>query len=125
MNSIKDKIVAFHACHQGASHNGTGKVCQDYAFSRFRAKDFYAVAIVSDGHGSSDYFRSDRGSKFAVRTTQEAINRFMQVMKETDLSSFRLEELMRQLEMNILYNLGKRFARIINAIRLRNRRRRR
>lgn len=108
MNSNKDKIVAFHSCHQGASHKKTGKVCQDYAFARFRAKDFYAVAIVSDGHGSDDYFRSDRGSKLAVRTTQEAINRFMHSMKDADLSLFRPEELMRQLEMNILYNWRKK-----------------
>lgn len=65
------------------------------------------MAIVSDGHGSNDYFRSDRGSKFAVRTAKKAINRFMYVMKDIDLSSLHPEELMRQLEMNILYNWRK------------------
>ena len=49
--------MEFHACHQGASHKRMGKVCQDYAFSRFYTKKFYAVAIVSDGHGSNDYFQ--------------------------------------------------------------------
>lgn len=109
MSSIKQKqsLLAFHSCHQGASHKRTGKVCQDYAFARFKPKDFYAIAIVSDGHGSNDYFRSDRGSRLAVQTTQKAVNQFMYSIKNADLSSFRPNELMRQLEMNIIYNWRK------------------
>lgn len=106
MNSTnhKQQILAFHSCHQGASHKKTGKVCQDFAFSRCKEKDFYAVAIVSDGHGSNDYFRSDLGSKLAVQKTQEAINRFMCITKESGISSYCADTMMRQLESNILYN---------------------
>lgn len=109
MSSTKrqERWLAFHACHQGASHKKTGKVCQDAAFSRCRANDFYAVAIVSDGHGSADYFRSDRGSELAVQTAREAINAFMRDVRRKDVASLSKDELMRQLEMNIVYNWRK------------------
>ncbi|MCR4889675.1 MAG: protein phosphatase 2C domain-containing protein [Ruminococcus sp.] len=55
---------AFNYTTTGASHILSRKVCQDASASL--ETDKYKLIVVSDGHGSSDCFRSDRGSKFAV-----------------------------------------------------------
>ncbi len=108
MNSIsqEQQLFAFHSCHQGASHKRIGKVCQDYAFSRCKPGDFYAIALVSDGHGSDDYFRSDRGAKYAVKKARTSIEHFMHTLKkgENTLSDERL----RQLETSIVYRWRKK-----------------
>ena len=57
---------SFHCTSIGASHIRKGTVCQDA--SSHVEKDTYTLAVISDGHGGDDYFRSDRGSKFAVET---------------------------------------------------------
>ncbi len=48
----------------GASHIKNNTVCQD-ASASLNTK-WYSTAVVCDGHGGEDYFRSDRGSKIAV-----------------------------------------------------------
>ncbi len=48
----------------GASHIKSNTVCQD-ASASLNTKG-YSVAVVCDGHGGEDYFRSDRGSKMAA-----------------------------------------------------------
>ena len=60
---------------QGASHVKHGKICQDFG-GHFRC-DNYAIAVVCDGHGGDAYIRSDRGSKFGVQATIDAIKAFM------------------------------------------------
>ncbi len=47
----------------GASHERSGKPCQDS--STILSGDGCFLAIVCDGHGGDDYFRSDRGSRMA------------------------------------------------------------
>lgn len=56
----------------GASHIAKNLQCQDSAFSK--TTDSYSFAVISDGHGGSDYFRSDRGSSFAVKAFSECID---------------------------------------------------
>ena len=112
MNSIKpNNMYAFHSSHQGASHKRKGLVCQDSAFSRFKSNDRYAIAIVSDGHGGKNYFRSDRGSRLAVETAYKSVRGFMENFMKPTSSKDLLSELcsnpdkfMRQLEANILYH---------------------
>jgi hypothetical protein len=60
---------------RGAGHIKIGKVCQDFG-GHIRC-DRYAVAVVCDGHGGDAYIRSDRGSKFCVEETLEAIRELM------------------------------------------------
>lgn len=55
----------------GASHIAKNLPCQDSAFSI--TTDSYSLAVISDGHGGNDYFRSDRGSSFAVKAFYECI----------------------------------------------------
>ena len=51
----------------GFSHISSKKPCQDYSL-QFQ-NDVASVIVVSDGHGSSNFTRSDRGSKFACEVT--------------------------------------------------------
>ncbi|MBE5893203.1 MAG: protein phosphatase 2C domain-containing protein [Lachnospiraceae bacterium] len=69
----------------GYSHISSKKPCQDYSI-RFQ-NDVASVIVVSDGHGSSNFTRSDRGSKFACEVTMEAVNGFLQ-----DLNLDKLED---------------------------------
>ena len=68
-----EKLV--HFC-QGESHKATGKVCQDYAMCS--TDNGIAVAVLSDGHGGSRYFRSDVGSKTIVECTFKKVMGFVE-----------------------------------------------
>lgn len=61
MNNYK----AFSILERGYSHLASGLPRQDNAYSV--SCDEYAIAAIADGHGSPQYFRSDRGSAFAVK----------------------------------------------------------
>jgi hypothetical protein len=79
-NSLPTSILTFGGVEdglsiQGASHIRHNKICQDFG-GHYRNDD-YAVAVVCDGHGSDPYFRSDRGSKFAVEAALDVIKEFM------------------------------------------------
>jgi hypothetical protein len=65
----------FSATSVGASHIKEGKPCQDYSAAWSSEK--MAIAAVADGHGGTPYFRSDRGSRFAVETVFECIKEFI------------------------------------------------
>ena len=56
---------------RGASHEETGSECQDSA--RVFLGDNFAVAAVSDGHGSEKHFRSAAGSEMATRVAIRSI----------------------------------------------------
>lgn len=58
----------------GASHEVIGLVCQDH--SAYETNEYYAVAVIADGHGSKKHFRSHLGSQFAVEATLETLRRF-------------------------------------------------
>jgi hypothetical protein len=78
---LPDAIVSFGGSEDGlsvlgASHLKSGKPCQDSG-GHHRCDEF-AVAVVCDGHGGDPYFRSDRGSKFAVETCIDSVREFMQ-----------------------------------------------
>lgn len=64
---------AFHFESIGASHLKKGTVCQD-AGAASEAED-YRLAVVCDGHGGEDYFRSDRGSRMAVQAFCECVEK--------------------------------------------------
>ena len=88
---------AFDLRCEGASHKKQNKGCQDYSFHV--QEDSYSAAIVCDGHGGSDYVRSDKGSQFAAESTNEMIQRFVnnqkvaEELKDPDKRENRLSEL--------------------------------
>ena len=69
----------FSRC-KGASHEVSGKVCQDYC--QEEVTDSYTIGVVSDGHGGDRYFRSDVGSKSAVEATLDCVREFVQTADE-------------------------------------------
>lgn len=75
---------SFSATHIGGSHVTAGTVCQDY--SGHFDEDKLTVAIVADGHGSSSFVRSDRGSRFAYQAAEKAIKEFVE---KTDFDALR------------------------------------
>lgn len=76
---MDSNMYSFHVIERGSSHILTGKPCQDYAASQY-TKD-YAIGVVADGHGSDRYFRSERGSKFAVEVTMTILQEFLSSTK--------------------------------------------
>lgn len=62
---------------QGESHIASGKVCQDYSYSKVY-ENGNAIAIVCDGHGGKRYFRSDIGAKIAAEVTEQKVKTFIE-----------------------------------------------
>ena len=88
----------------GASHIKKGTVCQD--FSGSVETDSYKLAVISDGHGGEDYFRSDRGSRFAVEAFCRCVEDAFAVSSPSD------EELS---DGSFLQNKAKNFSDALNA----------
>lgn len=76
-----------HTCI-GAKHIESGKPCQDYSATEVfgEQNDCYCIA-VSDGHGSDKYFRSDRGSRFAVEISINAVKEFVKELPEGTITA--------------------------------------
>jgi hypothetical protein len=107
-NKMNNRKV-FAVSVQGANHIKTGKVCQDYSLAVngthayyetciggqstlerenqpwFKPKPLGSIAIVADGHGGDDFFRSDIGSRFAVESTRNCIADFLREKRKKDL----------------------------------------
>ncbi len=65
------KFKGYALSVKGASHEEIGEGCQDSA--RIFIADEFAVATVSDGHGSEKHFRSAAGSEMATRIAIRSI----------------------------------------------------
>lgn len=102
-----DMYRSFHFTSIGASHIKKGTVCQDYSASA--EADSYKLAVISDGHGGADYFRSDRGSRFAVKAFCRCVADAFAVCTDTSQ-----EELT---ENSFLKNKAKNFADALGACR--------
>jgi serine/threonine protein phosphatase PrpC len=72
---VKTNYRSFATTKIGVSHTKNGKVCQDC--SADSSNGDLKIVAVSDGHGESNCFRSDRGAKFAVSCAIEAITSFV------------------------------------------------
>lgn len=93
----------------GASHEKTGLVCQDS--SAFKVSDSYAIAVVADGHGSKKHFRSHIGSKYAVESTIEAIDRFYEDTEEFEANFPKYHKMiLRNIEKQIIANWNSKVA---------------
>ena len=89
------KFRQFAATAQGTKYLDKGRNCQDYSC----AADFDNVQIiaVADGHGGSNYFRSETGSKLAVEILFEQVKIFCKDLKiserlsDTGIKNFKFE----------------------------------
>lgn len=66
----------FHLTARGASHIKKGKECQD-ASSSYQDDDCI-IAVVCDGHGGDDYFRSAIGSRIGCEVAEQNIRNFFE-----------------------------------------------
>ncbi|MDD6316549.1 MAG: protein phosphatase 2C domain-containing protein [Clostridia bacterium] len=70
-----DGVVGFAHTVIGHSHEKKGTVCQDASI--YIQKAGYTLIAVSDGHGSGNFPRSDRGSRFACQAAASAADTFV------------------------------------------------
>lgn len=63
----------------GASHIRKNKLCQDNS-AYLKGRNF-EVITVSDGHGGTKHFRSEKGSFFATQVINESISDFVNSIK--------------------------------------------
>jgi len=70
---------SFAVTEIGGSHIKHGKECQD-ASCKYSG-DAVSVAVVADGHGDDNCFRSDRGADFAVKCAAKGIAGFVEFHK--------------------------------------------
>ncbi len=73
-------IKVFHKSVKGASHNTSGKPCQDYSVSF--EEDGIQIAVVCDGHGGSTYVRSDIGARLAAETAIDCLRHFVRCISD-------------------------------------------
>ena len=98
------KYKAYNFTVIGASHKKAKKPCQDASVSL--NKDDYILTAVCDGHGGEDYFRSDRGSDFAVKAVKKCMSD-RDILPMQDL--FTMEELENvNPQMRFRYALGEK-----------------
>ena len=64
-----------HSTVIGDSHIKKGIVCQDS--SGVCVTNTFGIAVVADGHGSAKHFRSDVGSRIAVKITTGLLKNYM------------------------------------------------
>jgi len=86
----------------GADHIKHNLVCQDCADSYEDEK--LAVAVVADGHGSPQYFRSDKGSEYAVICAMDGIKTFVKdkPFPDENISNAEIYDKLRRLAGNII-----------------------
>ena len=90
----------YHISIRGGSHLERGTPCQDC--SQHVCNRRYAMAIVSDGHGSARHFRSDVGSKAAVEVTAGIIEECMGLGGFMDDLRLEPERTMRRITDSII-----------------------
>lgn len=69
-------MKAFNRTSIGHKHIRVNKVCEDASDSY--TSDTMTIAIVADGHGSDNYPRTDRGSRYAVQAAMNCVKEFME-----------------------------------------------
>lgn len=91
---------SIHVSVIGDSHIQRNIVCQDA--SGTCVTDDFAIAVVADGHGSSKHFRSDVGSKIAVRITIELLKNYMSMAEFREQFPENPAFIIEQMEKQIL-----------------------
>lgn len=89
-----------HATVTGDSHIKKGIVCQDSA--GVYVTDTFAIAVAADGHGSAKHFRSDAGSRIAVKITVELLKKYMGRSDFREQFMAHPEFILKQMEKQIL-----------------------
>lgn len=96
----------------GASHLRAGIPNQDALLQvRESGRGLPLVVSVSDGHGSNKCFRSDRGSRFAVRKAAQLVGEFLDERR----GAFNQEEIERALRETVPREFVRRWREAVEA----------
>jgi len=82
----------FNVDERGYSHVVNNLPKQDHSYSE--VCDDYALAIISDGHGSPQYFRSDHGSELAIEAAVDILKEF--IAHATNVESLKNQLLLKK-----------------------------
>lgn len=93
--NASSKLYTFHQTAIGHLHVMRGIPCEDHSLSYSDDEGRYHIAVVADGHGSSECFRSNIGSKMACERAMALLKVFADSVTDpqTDQDSF-FEELL-------------------------------
>lgn len=92
---------AHSATETGYNHIKMGKVCEDS--SGYYDDEKMHICVVADGHGSDNYPRTDRGSRYAVDVTIECIREFVQLVDSDEMLIEKYQQsILNQLSKSIL-----------------------
>ena len=78
-----NNLLAFHKSVQGSNHISWGMPCEDASGSYASPENNYYIAVVSDGHGADECYRSDKGSRIAVETALASLQELAEKMGRT------------------------------------------
>lgn len=93
--AIPPKIWQFSQI--GASHVRTNKPNQDSVGTLSLINGLVHILAVSDGHGSERYFRSDTGSKLAIKVARQVCEQFFDPIPISSDIKTRLDNLVRKI----------------------------
>jgi serine/threonine protein phosphatase PrpC len=83
---------SFSVTETGISHTKHGKGCEDFSLHYPPGEDKHAapvtLAVVADGHGDENCFRSAKGAEFAAAAAQEAIIEFVKQAPSEDVEKY-------------------------------------
>lgn len=88
---------------RGFSHVKEDLKCQDSSCAIVEDNGAWAVAVVADGHGGKDYFRSDVGSRLAVEAAVQVVREYLADM-DAFVEALHVDEekILRRMEAGIL-----------------------
>lgn len=96
-------VFSFSKSVLGDLHKLKKKPCQDYSASFDEENEKYHIAIVADGHGSAECFRSAFGSKTAVEVALNTLKSFAdEILEKADLEKKFYDDIF----SNSLYRKG-------------------
>ena len=99
---IKDNYTVFNAHKIGASHISKGLQCEDYSDSYI--DENAAAAVISDGHGDKNCFRSAKGAELACRAAIETTKGLFNTEYAVKEAAASPDRLICELEKSIICN---------------------
>jgi len=89
-----------NAHHIGSSHVQSDLICEDYSASY--GDENISIAVISDGHGDKNCFRSSIGAKIACHTAIELCKQFQTATSHiNDIDDVNIDDMLTALEKDI------------------------
>jgi serine/threonine protein phosphatase PrpC len=94
------RYKAFSTTAAGISHTKHGKGCEDFSLHYSSYGDTsaapLALAVVADGHGDDNCFRSAKGAEFAAKSAEERIRELVKYRSEPEPARYLMGKIPRQ-----------------------------